>query len=142
MRAAARMPKTSPLRGAAWALVPVWLLNAAFPALRLLSQLLCLLAHTARALLRRSAAAAPPALAVGTVAHVCASWRGVPKHPRRAAFVAPLGLLGDRQRSAWIAGFGGHGGLDKAGAPRNAARRGAAACAQGSRAAAPQLRRS
>jgi hypothetical protein len=40
----------------------------------------------------------------------------MPKRSRRRAFVTPLGLLGDRQRAEWVAGFGGHGGLDKAGA--------------------------
>ena len=112
------MPKTSPLRGALLSALPPRLLNAAFPLWRLLSQLLSLLLFHAfvpfrRAFRRRD----PPALARGTVAAVCATWAGgVPKPQRRAAFVSRLGVLGDTQRSEWIASWGGHGGVDKAGA--------------------------
>jgi hypothetical protein len=113
------MPKTSPLRGALLSRLPPRLLNAVFPSLRLAAQLLCLLTHPARALLLRLRAAAapppPPPLATGVVTHVGTAWRSMPKCSVAAAFVTPLGLLGDRQRSDWIAGFGGHGGLDKAG---------------------------
>ena len=112
------MPKTSPLRGAVLSLLPPRLLNAVFPTLRLLSQLLSLLAFHAfvpfrRAFRRRE----QEPLAVGTVAAVCATWRGgVPKPQRPAAFVSRLGVLFDTQRSDWIASWGGHGGVDKAGA--------------------------
>ena len=117
------MPKTSPLRGALLSLLPARVLNAAFPLSRLLSQLLALLFFQAfvpfrRAFRRRD----PPALASGRVAAVCATWAGgVPKPQRRAAFVSRLGVLGDTQRSEWIASWGGHGGVDKAGAQARAA---------------------
>ena len=113
------MPKASPLRRGGLSLLPPRLLNALFPAVRLASQLLALLCFHAfvpfrHAFRRRE----PPALATGAVAAVCATWAGgVPKPQRRAAFVSRLGVLGDTQRSDWIASWGGHGGVDKAGAP-------------------------
>ena len=118
------MPKASPLRRGALALLPPRVLNAVFPALRLLHQLLSLLCFHAfvpfrRALRRRD----PPALAAGAVAAVCATWAGgVPKPQRRCAFVSRLGVLGDTQRSDWIASWGGHGGVDKAGTHPECAR--------------------
>lgn len=112
------MPTASPLRAAGLSLLPPRLLNAAFPYVRLAAQLLSLLLFHVLAPFRRALRRRDPApLATGAVVAVCAKWAGgVPKPPRFAAFVSRLGLLGDAQRSEWIAAWGGHGGVDKAGA--------------------------
>lgn len=114
------MPKTTPFRGPILGSIPPSVLNAAFPLIRIASQLLALLLHTLFAaplrLLRLLRRGDPAPLAVGRVVGVSSSWAGgVPKHPRSAVFVSRLGVLGDRQKSEWVASFGGHGGVDKAG---------------------------
>jgi hypothetical protein len=108
------MPTENPLRSTR---LPVRLLNAFFPAVRLASQLFSLLCFHALVPFRRAFRRRDPApLATGSVAAVCATWAGgVPKPQRPAVFVSRLGVLFDTQRSAWIASWGGHGGVDKAG---------------------------
>ena len=96
--------------------LPPGLLNALYPHLRVLHQLLSLLLFTlwtpVRSLLRQRAE--QPALARGRVVNVAASWHRLPKRPLRAGFACRTGLLGDKQGSAWLASWGGHGGLEKA----------------------------
>jgi hypothetical protein len=109
------MPKENPLRSTR---LPARLLNAVFPACRIVSQLFALLCFHALVPFRRAFRRRDPApLATGSVAAVCATWGGgVPKPQRPAVFVSRLGVLFDTQRSDWIASWGGHGGVDKAGA--------------------------
>jgi len=107
------MPKTAP---GLFRHLPAGLLNALFPVVRLLHGLFYLLVHTLGRPFR-SGAVLPAPLAKGRVLSVCSSWEGgVPKFPKASVFISPLGILGDRQKSGWVASFGGHGGLDKAGA--------------------------
>jgi MOSC domain-containing protein YiiM len=107
------MPKSNPLRSPLLRALPLPLLNALFPAARLLCQLWWLLTHLLHLLLPSTQ---PPqqSRAVGRLVHVGYSWSGLPKVSRRRAFATPLGLVGDRCRSAWVASWGGHGGVDKA----------------------------
>ena len=112
------MPKSNPLRPPLLRALPLPLLNAVFPAFRLLCQLWWLLTHHLQLLLPRRQ---PPqqSRAVGRLVHIGYSWTGLPKVSKERAFATPLGLLGDRCRSAWVASWGGHGGVDKAGAAVN-----------------------
>jgi len=109
-----------PARPPAWlCFLPVPLLNAAYPVLRVLHQLLSLLLFTsllpARRLRQALSQPLDPLVPPGRVLHVAASWRGsVPKRRLRAGFVSRTGVMFDRQASPYIAAWGGHGGLDKA----------------------------
>ena len=112
------MPYTNPLPGPLKHL-PVRPLNLLFPYVRLLHQLLHLCAFTLRLPLRLlwGEGRAELPVATGRVLQVASSWRGgVPKQARSRLFLSPLGALGDLQKENWLASFGGHGGMLKAGA--------------------------
>ena len=91
------------------ALVPPRLLNLLFPAYRFAVLALCFvywaLSLPMRTLLPH---AKPASLQQGVVVSVNAG-KGVPKKPVGRAFVTPLGLIGDNQRSELVASWGGHG---------------------------------
>ena len=108
------MPKSNPLRHPLLRSLPLPLLNAAFPAFRVLCQLCYFLAHHLQLLLPRRQPRQQQSRAVGRLVHLGYSWSGLPRASRQRAFATPLGLLGDRCRSAWVASWGGHGGMDKA----------------------------